>query len=809
MIKIKALINFLVLSMVIVASLSVCIGGNSASSSSASDLDSDVSIYNSTSADTMFSLNETELMADPFAEVSIYNSTDTDIFYDFNAIDSIDGTDSINASIFDGNTKPVELVEYIKVPIDEAYSKDKLQNINVSEDTLQEFSRFGLWLEEQKVDAKAEDINVLYIDDDLRVIENYWIFAARPASKERNIEIIQNSKNKDPSSDEMIAFLKKFDEKYPAKYVRTGLVLFVTIENKDVLLSEISKEDIQILENISNVLLHSSSIKKSNSIISNWGSSTPNVHADMSRWAAERAGFNSNYVDIISNNAAAPDYFNPGTSLPHIYEQNYKHYYNPLGLGFGGAPHEINDYYALTRYGSTEERCVNLSYASHYMADLSMPLHTNYAVKQAARSVILDELEPHFAYENDYVGANWTTGYNFSRFSKDVTSGYIVQDPGFQGKELARYSNENINSRSYSDEAWDCGLNISEHGNNYTPSPTVFYATSYCIGEGQKYLIGLMQAGRQQMSQQTFTNQRDITLWFEEIDSTARELDLTNLRVSMGSGDSASINLDGCQVLRFVDSIRGGDLYIYDENGNQLGVISQVNGKTAYENMTFDVSFIHDGSMMTINLQKYHRGTLIDTFSYSYVKNTSMSKMRASMAGYQSNVDFISSQYDIYYQKSWTYSGGSFANNQSTTLQIDKNHFRVSEIDLKNLRVSMGSGDSASIYLNNKQILKFVDSARGGDLYIYNENGNQLGVISQVNGKTAYENMTFDVSFIHDGSRMTINIQKYYRGTLIDTFSYSYMTANDKSTLRTNMVGYQSNVDYISSQHRVFRDFTH
>jgi len=38
----------------------------------------------------------------------------------------------------------------------------------------------------------------------------------------------------------------------------------------------------------------------------------------------------------------------------------------------------------------------------------------------------------------------------------------------------------------------------------------------------------------------------------------------------------------------------------------------------------------------------------------------------------------------------------------------------------------MGAGDSASIYLNNNEILKFVDSSAGGNLYVYNENGNRL-----------------------------------------------------------------------------------
>jgi len=43
--------------------------------------------------------------------------------------------------------------------------------------------------------------------------------------------------------------------------------------------------------------------------------------------------------------------------------------------------------------------------------------------------------------------------------------------------------------------------------------------------------------------------------------------------------------------------------------------------------------------------------------------------------------------------------------------------------------------------------------------------------------------MTFDVSFIHDGSVMNIQIQKYQNGVLNSTSNYSYITNNDMSTL--------------------------
>ncbi|MDV0445385.1 hypothetical protein MmiAt1_09620 [Methanimicrococcus sp. At1] len=439
------------------------------------------------------------------------------------------------------------------------------------------------------------------------------------------------------------------------------------------------------------------------------------------------------------------------------------------------------------------------------MADLSMPLHTKHADRQAVYSapgVIFEQ--PHFAYENQYVGANWTTGHNFSRFAKNVHSGYLIQNPSAQSKTLANYSN------FYGDDAWDCGHNLSKPFNgNYTPPSSLVSATAFSLDEGQRYLIGLMSYGYQQMNSVTnsqgFTNQQDITLQLEQSGSRVQKVDLKNLRVSMGAGDIAYLNLNGRQILKFVDSSAGGNLYIYNENGNQLGVISKINGKPSYENMTFDISFSHDGSNMDIIVQKYYRGVLNSTNSYSYSTNNDMSTLRAYMTGYQSNVDYISSQYTIYYGPlSGTNTNGFFENQQDITLPVAMSGYHVQELDLNNLRVSMGAGDIAYININGRQILKFVDSSAGGNLYIYNENGNQLGVISKVNGKPSFENMTFDVSFSQNGSNMDVAVKKYYRGVLNSTSNYSYATNNDISTMRAYMTGYQSNVDYISSQYVVF-----
>lgn len=810
MIKSKSLVILLILfTFAAMISLSVC-----------TEHDSDtLSTYNSTEINSVAYQMDNSI--DNISTSSMYNSTDRNTDKTENAVEFIESENMLfnNPHLWFDNQNNVELIEikYEKIPIDDAYSRDKLGDINVSDGILEAFTRFGLWLDEKNVDVVAENITLVYVDDDLKVIENYWVFASRPESRESRLEKIKNSKNKNPSSEEMVAFLQKFDEKYPLKYVHTGVVLFITVENKEALLSEISEEDLQMLEAIKNVILE----KKSMDL--KWGSSNPNVHLDMSGTAAKKVGFNEYYINIIANNAAVPDDvdfienidgFDIAISLTppfyvlnglvlntaeYFYLKNYNHYYNPTN-GFGGAIDSIEwMYYKILIPGPKENKSANLSYSSHYMADLSMPLHTNYATTQAIASLFgtYDE-EPHFTYENDYVGANWTTGYNFSQYSKNENSYYPIYDLEAHSEYLANFS------YAFSEAAWDCGVDIAN--GTYTPSSSEFEATQYCIIEGQRSLNGLMLNGRQ-LIKTDFTNRQNITLQLGTSGNAVPKVDLSRLRVSLGAGDTANISLNGHQILKFVDSLDGGNLYIYNENGNQLGVISQVNGKPAYENVTFNVSFIHSGSEMLITIQKFDNGVFNGSRSYSYATNSSnISTLVANMTGYQSNMDYMSSEYDIYYENSLSedYLNGFFEKKQDTgTFQLEKSGYRVRQVALENLRVSMGAGDTANISLNGHQIFKFVDSAGGGNLYAYDENGTQLGVIYQVNGKPAYENVTFDVFIFHDKSKINIAIMIYDHGIHTDTYTYSYITNSDISSLRAYINGYQSNVDYISGQYWV------
>ena len=159
----------------------------------------------------------------------------------------------------DEEETPIKIIEFEHIPIDEAYSRDKLQGVSVPDETLEEFTRFFLWLKEEKgIDAEAEGYTLIYIDDDLNTIPNYWIFADLPESKEKYIEIIQDSNTIYPSSKDMVAFLNELTEKYPVKRINTGNVDFITVENKEVLLSELSLKDKLMFLTIGTIILEDS-----------------------------------------------------------------------------------------------------------------------------------------------------------------------------------------------------------------------------------------------------------------------------------------------------------------------------------------------------------------------------------------------------------------------------------------------------------------------------------------------------------------------------------------------------------------------
>ena len=297
----------------------------------------------------------------------------------------------------------------------------------------------------------------------------------------------------------------------------------------------------------------------------------------------------------------------------------------------------------------------------------------------------------------------------------------------------------------------------------------------------------------------SFSNQQDITLQLEMSDYRVQELDLTNLRVSMGAGDVGYIHLNDREILRFVDSGSGGILYIFDENGTLLGGIQKINGKPTAENMTFDVSFTHDGTEMNIEIQKYRNGVLNDTFNYFYPTDSEITTLRAYMTGYQSGVEYISSEYTVYYEPLPPSTVITFENEEHKVIPFYQKEMDLTELHFTNLRVATGAHDVGYVYLNDLEFLRFIDTQSGGMLVVFDGDGNELDTIQQANGRTDCENVTFDVSFVRlDESNLSIELKKKENGSLVDV--YSYVCSFENSILYTQMYlyGYESNVNYIS-----------
>jgi len=427
--------------------------------------------------------------------------------------------DNEPATIVSGNGVGAEsalyFIEYIEpqdIPINPAFARQNLDGINVSDLTLQEFSRFFIWLEKQGFDAEAEGVNLIYIDDDLQTIPNAWVFTTsdyRPILEESKISnkiegeaqnetiisrvwlmVSKSAQNERKQQFEMVAqdeivkdgmisYLSDFEQKYPVRNVQAGYVTFITVENKGVLLSSVSEEDIQMLNTISDAVIDEAFSERDSIITSNWGSSNPDVHAEMSKYAAQRAGFNSTFVNIISTNASKPDKVSLALIIGFNNIPLYAHYYNPL-TGFGGAKDSMNKCISkMLNTSVTTEKAEYLSYASHFVCDLSMPLHTSMANEQAIEYL---HSKPHLDYES-YVGQNWANGEKFGYYSQVESAQYANYNPDTYSVSLATSSNQ------YGATLWDCALN-----NNY--NNTLKLITIYCIVDGQIHLNSLMQYGK-------------------------------------------------------------------------------------------------------------------------------------------------------------------------------------------------------------------------------------------------------------------------------------------------------------------------
>ena len=312
----------------------------------------------------------------------------------------------------------------------------------------------------------------------------------------------------------------------------------------------------------------------------------------------------------------------------------------------------------------------------------------------------------------------------------------------------------------------------------------------------------------------SFTNQEEVLAQFNESGFYVNELNLTDFRVSMYVNSKGYVYLNNYEILRFVDDAGGGKLYVYDLSGNQIGLISPVNGNPGYENILFNISFVSDLSNIYLQIDRTYYGSH-SYYVYSFPMNESISDLRLYHDGYLSNSKYLNGTYKATY----AIIPGSqppgpglpdpnldieeindyFRVSDNQIIQLSQSGYSPTELNLKNLKAILEPDTTSSVYINNKEMLRFENSSQNGTLYVLDGQNNILGTIHDANGDLEAQNATFDVSF-NFTTGTSILVQQYQDGVLVDTYPYSCASLGSISTMK---ITYDSNsssfVDYTTT----------
>jgi len=188
-----------------------------------------------------------------------------------------------------------------------------------------------------------------------------------------------------------------------------------------------------------------------------------NVHNSITQWAADRiTNLPSTYKQILVNNCNAPDIFDDvapyveGYSVPHSTKHSiiFNSVGNPI---WGSAPAEAsyNANLALLKraLGQTNDEYTQLSWACHYMEDVSQPMHTSL-LAAAPVGIIPNGGQQYYPYHNKYegdiVGANWVGGQQWrNSWQPSGTDGYLCIDPSINAYSMGYEANGYVNYLLY------------------------------------------------------------------------------------------------------------------------------------------------------------------------------------------------------------------------------------------------------------------------------------------------------------------------------------------------------------------------
>jgi hypothetical protein len=194
-------------------------------------------------------------------------------------------------------------------------------------------------------------------------------------------------------------------------------------------------------------------------------------------------GISTTHAAIAGACADEPDNWDSDSGTWGLIWHSVTHFRNPvIHLGLAHSCFEDWGLEAQSNYtdASFVNSYENIGWASHYLVDLSNPLHTGESSSQIAQYLLGNNI--HYMYEN-YVNANWDSGYEYSETLNNVNSYYQIEDNDLEdvADSLAAYTHD------YSGTLFDI---IYYYPEDFESNQTVIAITDDCLMEGMRYNIG-------------------------------------------------------------------------------------------------------------------------------------------------------------------------------------------------------------------------------------------------------------------------------------------------------------------------------
>ena len=195
----------------------------------------------------------------------------------------------------------------------------------------------------------------------------------------------------------------------------------------------------------------------------NWNHFTlADVHNDMARLAGVKMGISSTYSDILRNYASEPDTW-AGDQVFH---------YQISGAANEAEGRAVSAQNYIQNLNNPTEGYKQLSYAMHYMSDLSNPYHYSPV-----------SLINHGRYETN-IGDNWHSGNNYYNSVNNDGYYYYITDVSDAANNLASVCNQYY---SYIDSE------VTNDPNGFGSDSTLISYTTTCLIHGERYDAGLVE----------------------------------------------------------------------------------------------------------------------------------------------------------------------------------------------------------------------------------------------------------------------------------------------------------------------------